>query len=46
MMVVDGVANVRTCITPVREGMVVQTQYGLSAMEEKDANQVGGDDHG
>jgi len=40
MMVVDGVANVRTCITPVREGMVVQTQYGMSAMEEKDANKA------
>jgi len=46
MMVVDGVANVRTCITPVREGMIVQTQYGLSAKEQKDANRVGGDEHG
>lgn len=27
-MVVDGVPNVRTCITPVREGMVVETQNG------------------
>lgn len=26
MMTVDGVLNVRTCITPVREGMVVETQ--------------------
>jgi predicted molibdopterin-dependent oxidoreductase YjgC len=42
MMVVDGVANVRTCITPVREGMVVQTQYGMSAME---ASKVAGDVH-
>lgn len=28
-MVVDGVPNVRTCITPVRAGMVVETQQGL-----------------
>ena len=29
MMVVDGVPNTRTCITPVREGMRVETQHGL-----------------
>ena len=28
-MVVDGVPNVRTCVTPVREGMDVRTQHGL-----------------
>jgi Uncharacterized anaerobic dehydrogenase len=28
-MIVDGVPNVRTCITPVKEGMVIETQYGL-----------------
>lgn len=28
-MIVDGIPNVRTCITPVRAGMVVETQYGL-----------------
>ncbi|MCR5250534.1 MAG: (2Fe-2S)-binding protein [Lachnospiraceae bacterium] len=28
-MVVDGKANVRTCITPVKEGMVIKTQDGL-----------------
>ena len=28
MMVVNGQANVRTCITPVAEGMVIETQYG------------------
>ncbi|AER66683.1 sarcosine oxidase, alpha subunit [Thermovirga lienii DSM 17291] len=27
-MVVDGVPNVRTCITPLREGMRVETQKG------------------
>lgn len=31
VMVVDGEINVRTCITPLKEGMDVQTQYGLSA---------------
>jgi predicted molibdopterin-dependent oxidoreductase YjgC len=30
-MVVDGVANVRTCVTPVRAGMVIETQDGLGA---------------
>ncbi len=28
-MVVDGKPNVRTCITPVRAGMVIETQNGL-----------------
>lgn len=27
-MVVDGVPNVRTCVTPLKEGMEVQTQRG------------------
>ena len=31
VMVVDGVPNVRTCITPLKAGMEVQTQYGVSA---------------
>ena len=34
VMVVDGKPNIRTCVTPLKEGMVVQTQYGVSA--EKD----------
>lgn len=34
VMVVDGKPNVRTCITPLKEGMKVQTQYGASAKEE------------
>jgi predicted molibdopterin-dependent oxidoreductase YjgC len=29
VMTVNGVPNVRTCITPVTEGMVVKTQDGL-----------------
>ncbi len=28
VMTVDGVPNVRTCVTPLREGMDVQTQKG------------------
>ncbi len=30
-MIVDGVANTRTCITPVREGMRVYRQEGLGS---------------
>ncbi len=30
VMVVDGEPNVRTCITPLKEGMDVRTQYGVS----------------
>src|SRR5688572_28768828 len=29
MMTVDGELNVRTCIRPVRDGMVIETQQGL-----------------
>ncbi|MBO5260672.1 MAG: (2Fe-2S)-binding protein [Coprococcus sp.] len=32
VMVVDGKPNVRTCVTPLREGMVVQTQNGVTAL--------------
>lgn len=28
-MIVDGRSNVRTCIVPVADGMVVETQHGL-----------------
>lgn len=30
MMIVDGKPNVRTCITPVEDGMVIETQHGLA----------------
>jgi len=36
-MTVDGRPNVRTCVTPVREGMRIETQDGLGAW---------GDEHG
>jgi predicted molibdopterin-dependent oxidoreductase YjgC len=29
MMVVDDMPNVRTCVTPVKPGMKIRTQYGL-----------------
>lgn len=32
-MIVDGTPNVRTCITPVKAGMVIETQYGLGKEE-------------
>ncbi len=32
-MIVDGRPNVRTCITPVKAGMVIKTQYGLTKGE-------------
>ncbi len=33
MMTVDGIPNVRTCITPVQDGMNVQTQHGLGQVK-------------
>ena len=33
MMMVDGVPNVRTCVTPVRAGMRIETQHGLGRWE-------------
>ena len=33
VMVVDGKPNIRTCITPLAEGMKVETQYGASNRE-------------
>jgi len=29
VMTVDGQPNVRTCVTPVKDGMIVETQAGL-----------------
>lgn len=31
VMIVDGKPNIRTCVTPLKAGMQVQTQYGVSA---------------
>ncbi len=35
VMVVDGKPNVRTCITPLVEGMDVKTQYGVGTKEQE-----------
>lgn len=35
VMVVNGKPNVRTCITPLEEGMTVCTQYGASDRKEE-----------
>ena len=34
LMVVNGLPNVRTCVTPVEEGMVVETQTGHGRLGE------------
>ncbi|MDO4620377.1 MAG: (2Fe-2S)-binding protein [Lachnospiraceae bacterium] len=34
MMVVNGIPNVRTCVTFVEDGMQLQRQYGFSAAKE------------
>lgn len=33
LMTVDGVLNVRTCVSPVKDGMRVETQHGLGHWE-------------
>ncbi|MBR1738009.1 MAG: (2Fe-2S)-binding protein [Firmicutes bacterium] len=33
VMIVNGKPNIRTCITPLEDGMTVQTQYGVKAKE-------------
>ncbi|MGB9677090.1 MAG: (2Fe-2S)-binding protein [Candidatus Ratteibacteria bacterium] len=35
VMIVDGVPNVRTCITPVREGIKIEFQKGLGKWKKK-----------
>jgi predicted molibdopterin-dependent oxidoreductase YjgC len=37
MMTVDGVLNVQTCMTPVRDGMCIATQQGLGSWKGGDA---------
>ncbi len=36
IMTVNGIPNVRTCITPVEEGMVIKTQEGTGSWKEDD----------
>lgn len=33
-MIVDGKPNVRTCVTPVKDGMVIETQHGVERKAE------------
>lgn len=33
VMIVDGKPNIRTCVTALKAGMKVQTQYGITAGE-------------
>lgn len=35
VMIVDGMPNIRTCITPLEEGMKVETQYGAGKEGEE-----------
>jgi 2Fe-2S iron-sulfur cluster binding domain len=39
-VIVDGVPGVMACVTPVREGIAVQTQHGLG--EDVESREVGG----
>jgi predicted molibdopterin-dependent oxidoreductase YjgC len=34
LMIVDGIPNVRTCVTPVKEGMKIETQKGLGEWKD------------
>ncbi len=38
VMTVNGVPNVRTCITPVEEGMVIETQMGFGGARREQVN--------
>lgn len=35
IMIVDGTPNIRTCITPVKEGMKIDTQKGCGEWKQK-----------
>lgn len=40
VMIVNGQPNVRTCITPLAEGMTVETQYGVETKEAWEAKKL------
>ena len=46
VMIVDGQPNVRTCVTPARDGMLVETQMGqghrVNSMPEAEGERWGG----
>lgn len=35
VMIVNGKPNIRTCVTPLEEGMVVKTQFGVSEKDNR-----------
>ncbi len=37
IMTVNGVPNVKTCVTPVTSGMVIETQYGTGGFGDESA---------
>jgi len=39
VMTVNGIPNVRTCITPVEDGMVIETQRGVGSWEGSAQNE-------
>jgi predicted molibdopterin-dependent oxidoreductase YjgC len=43
LMTVDGILNIRACVTPVRQGMRVQTQHGLGSWEDVAEAETGGE---
>lgn len=40
VMIVDGIPNVRTCVTEVRDGMKVETQYGRGEWADDDKDKL------
>ncbi len=40
VMIVNGRPNVRTCITPLEAGMVVETQYGVEAKKDEHKEEI------
>lgn len=38
VMIVDGIPNVRTCVTPVKEGMIIETQIGIGRWGQEGKN--------
>lgn len=40
VMIVDGKPNIRTCVTPLKAGMHVETQYGINKMRRADNEKI------
>jgi predicted molibdopterin-dependent oxidoreductase YjgC len=36
VMVVNGIPNIRTCVTPLEDGMIVQTQDGVTVKNQEE----------